>query len=197
MSTAGNPIEPVPVLPAASRTVTAALAALALAVPGVPEITPVAAAMLNPEGRPVALNASMPATLDGVIAAIAWPTLSVVGAVQAGAAGATRSTVSRRSTSAGEVYPDFDADTVTSTLVPAMYAAPAGTLTDQTAGSAAEEVAVRVAEPIRTLTLTPLSEPVSPAIAKPAAFSAMLTASSVAMAFTWSTRLPTASTVTV
>ena len=74
-------MERVAVLPAVSLTVTVASAALASAVSGVPPMTPAPASMASPEGRPEALKASMPATLDGVIAAIASPTFSVAGAV--------------------------------------------------------------------------------------------------------------------
>ena len=95
------------------------------------------------------------------------------------------------------MYPVLAADTATSTLVPVMYAAPAGTLTDQVAGSASADVAARVTEPIRTVTLAAPSGPVSPEMAKPAAFSAMLTVLSPAMALTLSTRLPAVRTVTV
>ena len=48
-----------------------------------------------------------------------------------------------------------------------------------------------------TLTDAPPSEPVSPEIVNPAAFSAMLTVSSPVMAARFSTRVPAVSTVTV
>ena len=87
-----------------------------------------------------------------------------------------------RVTSPGAVYPVLLALTVTVTLVPVRYAAFAGTATDQVAGSAAAEVAVSSVVPTVTVTLTPPSEPVAPEIANPAAFSAMFTVLSVAMA---------------
>ena len=48
-----------------------------------------------------------------------------------------------------------------------------------------------------TLTDTPASEPVSPEIVNPAAFSAMFTVLSVAIASRFSARAPAACTVTV
>ena len=71
----------VAVLPAASLTVTVAEAVFASAVSGVPLIAPVEPSMASPVGSPVALYPSMPAPPDGFIAAIAWSTLSEVGAV--------------------------------------------------------------------------------------------------------------------
>ena len=130
----------------------------------------------------------------GVIAAIATPTFSEPGAVYDGATGATRSTPSVRLTAPGAVYPAFDADTLTATPVPAMYAAFPGTATDQVAVSSASapsgssDVAVRVVAPTATDTDTPSSSPVSPEMLNPAAFSAMFTTlSSPAIAPTFST----------
>ena len=48
-----------------------------------------------------------------------------------------------------------------------------------------------------TVTLTPPSDPVSPVIVNPAAFSAMFTLSSVTIASRFSDSVPTACTVTV
>ena len=48
-----------------------------------------------------------------------------------------------------------------------------------------------------TLTVTPASDPVSPLIANPAAFSAMFTVSSPAMVSRFSNNVPAAATVTV
>ena len=76
----------------------------------------------------------------------------------------------------------FVAVTVNDTLVPVMYVASAGTLTDQMAGSAFDEVAASVSEPISTDTDTPPSDPVVPEIVNPSAFSAMFTTPSPAMA---------------
>ena len=67
--------------PAASDTVTVALAAFASTVSGVPPITPVAVSMFSPGGRPVAPYSAMPLPLDGLIALIATPTCSEPGAV--------------------------------------------------------------------------------------------------------------------
>ena len=53
LSTAGKVIDTVSVLPAASLTVTVALAVLALAVSGVPLITPLVS-MASPDGRSAA-----------------------------------------------------------------------------------------------------------------------------------------------
>ena len=78
-----------------------------------------------------------------------------------------------------------------------MYDASAGTLTDQIAGSASADVAVNCVEPTVTVTLTAVSEPVSPPILNPAAFSSMLIVLSVATALRFSTSVPTACTVTV
>ena len=78
-----------------------------------------------------------------------------------------------------------------------MYAASAGTLTVQIAGSASAEVAVSSVSPSVTVTLTPPSDPVSPPISNPAPFSAMLMMSSVAIASRVSTSAPAACTVTV
>ena len=61
----------------------------------------------------------------------------------------------------------------------------------------AAEVALKLPVPIATVTLTPASEPVSPDIANPAAFSSMLIVLSVATASRFSTSVPTACTVTV
>ena len=72
-----------------------------------------------------------------------------------------------------------------------------GTLTDQVAGLALEEVAVRSVVPTVTVTDTPPSEPVSPVMLNPAAFSAMFTAPSVAIASRFSDSVPSAVTVTV
>ena len=71
----------VSVLPAVSDAVIVAEAVLASAVSGVPPIAPVPALTLNPDGSPVALYSSMPLPPEGVIAAIATPTLSDEGAV--------------------------------------------------------------------------------------------------------------------
>ena len=78
-----------------------------------------------------------------------------------------------------------------------MYEASAGTLTDQVAGSASADVAVSSVEPTVTVTLTPVSDPVSPDIVNPAAFSSMLIVLSVATASRFSTSAPAACTVTV
>ena len=88
--------------------------------PGVPLIAPVVASMSSPDGRPVALYASIPLPPDGLIAVTASPTLSDPGAVYVGAVGAVRSTVRLRVTSLGGVNPAFEADTVMLTLVPVM-----------------------------------------------------------------------------
>ena len=69
------------VLPAVSLRVTVAVAAAASATSGVPETIPVAASIMSPEGRPVALYSSTPSAPAGVIGSIASPTLSVAGAV--------------------------------------------------------------------------------------------------------------------
>ena len=133
----------------------------------------------------------------GLIAVIASPTLSDGGAVYL-TAGAARSMPSVRVTSLGAVNPILLADTVTSTLVPAMYAAPGGTATDQAAVPlSSADVPVRVVKPIATLTVTPASVPVSPEILNPAVFSAMFTVPSPAMAFRFSDSVPAAFTVTV
>ena len=95
------------------------------------------------------------------------------------------------------VNPVLVADTVRVTLGPVMYDAAAGTFTDQVAGLAFDEVAVRVAAPITTDTDTPSSEPVSPVIVKPASFSAMLIVSLPATAATFSASVPAGSTVRV
>ena len=78
-----------------------------------------------------------------------------------------------------------------------MYAASPGTFTDQIAGSASAEVAVRSSVPTLTVTLTPLTDPVSPAMIKPAAFSSMLIVPPTAMTFTFSTSAPAGTTITV
>ena len=78
-----------------------------------------------------------------------------------------------------------------------MSAASPGTLTDQIAGSSVEDVAVRSVEPTVTVTEASLTEPVSPPIVNPAAFSAMFTVLSVAMALRFSTSVPAVCTVTV
>ena len=93
--------------------------------------------------------------------------------------------------------PDFDALTDTSTLVPVMYVAFCGTLTDQVAGSVSAEVAVSSVTPTVTVTLTPTSEPVSPPMLNPAVFSVMLMMSSVATALRFNTSAPAGCTVTV
>ena len=83
----------------------------------------------------------------------------------------SRSTVSVRCTSAGAVNPVLAADTVTTTLVPVMYTAPAGTLTDQVAMPlSSAEVALNVVVPTFNVTVTPASVPVAPEIANPSAF---------------------------
>ena len=74
--------------------------------------------------------------------------------------------------------------------------ASAGTLTDQ--APLLLEVAVSGdCAPMVTLTATPPSEPVAPLIANPAAFSARLTVSSVAMASRVSARVSCTVTVNV
>ena len=78
-----------------------------------------------------------------------------------------------------------------------MYDASAGTLTDQIAVSASDDVADSASVPTVTVTLTPPSVPVSPEIVNPAAFSATLMTSSVAIRSTFSTSAPVACTVTV
>ena len=78
-----------------------------------------------------------------------------------------------------------------------MYGASAGTLTDQVAGSSVDDVAASSPVPTVTVTLTPPTEPVSPPMLNPAAFSAMFTLLSVAIAETFSTSVPAACTVTV
>ncbi len=60
-----------------------------------------------------------------------------------------------------------------------------------------EEVAVRFVPPTVTVTSTPPSEPVSPLMANPDAFSAMLTVPSPAMAETFSTSVAAGCTATV
>ena len=135
----------------------------------------------------------MPPPPDGLIDAIATPTCREPGAVYPGAVGATRSTASVRATASGALNPAFEADTDRSRLVPVMYAASAGTGTDQVAVPlTSAEVALRGVPPIVTVTLTPASVPVSPEISNPDAFSAMFTTSSVAMAATFRTREPAA-----
>ena len=106
---------------------------------------------------------------------------------------------------AGAVNPAFSAATVTCTLAPVMYEAAGGTSTDQRDSSgvaaslswsvAAAEVAVSAVVPMVTVTDTPASVPVLPAIANPAAFSAMLTVLSPAIASRLSTRAPVDATV--
>ena len=81
MATAGNAIDTSAVLPAASFTVTVASAVFALALSGVPPITPVPVSMLNPGGSPVALYASLSLPPVGLIGAIAVPTTRAPGAV--------------------------------------------------------------------------------------------------------------------
>ena len=93
----------VSVLPAASLTVTVDSAALALTVSGAPSICPSEASISNPDGNPVALYSSMPVPPEGLIRAIAVPTLRDAGAVYVGAVGAVRSTVSARVTSLASV----------------------------------------------------------------------------------------------
>jgi len=79
-----------------------------------------------------------------------------------------------------------------------IYAAAAGTLTDQVAVPfTSADVALSVSVPIATDTLTPASVPVLPAMANPAAFSAMLTVSSPEIVSTLSASVPAAFTVTV
>ena len=97
----------------------------------------------------------------------------------------------------GALKPIFEALTSTTTLVPVMYDAFAGTLTDQVAGSASAEVAVNSVLPTVTVTLTPPTEPVSPPMLNPAAFSAMFTVLSPATALRFSTSAPAGCTVTV
>ena len=84
------------------------------------------------------------------------------------------------------------ASTVTVTPDSVIYDALAATSTDQVAGLSSEEVALRVVSPTLTVTVTPVTAPVSPLILNPAAFSAMLMMLSVAMASTFSTRAPAA-----
>ena len=184
-------------LPAVSFTVTLTLAVLALAMSGVPLMTPLPASMLNPDGSPGAPYSWMPKPTVGFIPAIATPTCNDEGAVYVGAVGTVRSTASVLVREAAGVYPAFAALTLTATLGPAMYAAFLGTSTDQIAGLAAEEVAVNGVVPTVTVTVTPPTDPVSPEIANPAARSAMFTVPSVAIAFTFSTSVPAATTVTV
>ena len=97
----------------------------------------------------------------------------------------------------GRCNRSFVALTFTATLVPVMYEAPPGTATDQVAGSSPADVAVNSVMPTVTVTLTLPCEPVSPEIANPAAFSAMFTVLSTAIASTFSTSAPTAATATV
>ena len=74
-----------------------------------------------------------------------------------------------------------------------MYDASAGTLTDQVAVPlSSAEVALRLPVPIATVTLAPASEPVSPPILNPAAFSAMLIVSSPVILSRFSTSVPSA-----
>ena len=61
----------------------------------------------------------------------------------------------------------------------------------------AADVAVRSVVPTVTVTLTPPCEPVAPEIVNPAAFSAMFTRLSVAIASRVSTSMPAGCTVTV
>ena len=81
LSTAGNVIDTVAVLPASSLTVTVAIATFASAVSGVPLITPVPVSMSSPDGRSVALYSSMPPPPLGFMAVIASPTCNGEGAV--------------------------------------------------------------------------------------------------------------------
>ena len=81
--------------------------------------------------------------------------------------------------STAALYPAFVTFTVISTLAPVTYDASAGTATVHAPELA--DVAVRVPEPMVTVTETPSTLPVSPVITNPAAFSEMFTTSSPAM----------------
>ena len=81
-------------LPAVSFTVTLTLAVLALAVSGVPPMTPLPASMLNPDGSPGAPYSWMSAPPVGFISVSATPTRNDEGAAYVGATGPIRSTVS-------------------------------------------------------------------------------------------------------
>ena len=78
-----------------------------------------------------------------------------------------------------------------------MYDAFAGTLTNQVAGLAGAEVAVNGVVPTVTVTVTPPSDPVSPEIANPVAFSSMFTLSSPAMTLRFSSSAAPTATVIV
>ena len=186
--TAGNVMSTSAGFPAASVTVTVAFAVLLSAVSGVPLITPLPASMLSPPGSPLPPYAAMSLPPAGLIAAMATPTFSAVGAVYVGAVGATRSIVSVRCTFAAAVYPAFVADTVTDTLVPVMYVASPATSTDQFPLPSLVSVC-GVCEPMVTVTVAPLSLPVSPAMANPSAFSAMLIVSSPVICSTFRVRV--------
>ena len=80
LSTAGNVIVAVTVLPAASLTATVASTVPAAAASGVPLITPLLL-ISSPDGRSVALYSSMPLPPEGLIALIASPTFKDAGAV--------------------------------------------------------------------------------------------------------------------
>ena len=81
MATTGKVISTVSVLPAASETVTVAVAVDASAVSGAPVISPVLGLRLSPEGNPVAPYWLMPTPPEGLIAGIAMPTVRAAGAV--------------------------------------------------------------------------------------------------------------------
>ena len=70
----------VAVLPAASRTVTVAVAVATSAASGVPLITP-PASMPSPDGRSVALYSAMSMPPEGLSAVIASPTFRDTGAL--------------------------------------------------------------------------------------------------------------------
>ena len=80
-ATAEKVIDTSSVLPAASLTVTSAVAVLESAVSGVPLITPVPVLRVNPDGRAVALYWSMSTPPLGFMALIASPTCNDDGAL--------------------------------------------------------------------------------------------------------------------
>ena len=121
MATTGKMIDTSAGLPAASVTVTVAVAVAGLAVSGVPVMTPVPTSMLSPGGRSEEANESMSvAVVLGIMSAMVTPTSRASGAVYVGAVGAIRSTVTMRVRSPGGVKPAFSADTVTVTDGPTM-----------------------------------------------------------------------------
>ena len=80
LPTAGKLIDTAAVLPARSLTVICAVAVLALAVSGVPLISPFVS-MLNPDGKSATPYSSMSAPPLGLMGLIASPTFSDAGTV--------------------------------------------------------------------------------------------------------------------